>query len=63
MVTVKDGDVQALINLLKENGIQEIEVKDDKKSIRVQAFANNIQNTETIHQTPSPKAGRKVRCK
>ena len=37
MVTVKDKDIQRIIDMVKKNGIGELEIHDGKQVIRVQA--------------------------
>ena len=55
MVSIKDKDIQRVIDLLKKNAISELEVQDGKQVIRVRASLPH-QTTETVpvHTSPTP---------
>lgn len=56
MVSVKDKDIQRVIDLLKSNDLQELEVKDGQKVVRVVAsFSGPLAVAETT-PAPTPKA-------
>ena len=42
MVSVKNEDIQRIIDLVKSNGIEELEIQDGKKVVRVRAVSQTI---------------------
>ena len=58
MVSVKDKDIQRIIDLVKKNGIGELEIHDGKQVIRVQAAPQAPARVESApplaaHPTPA----------
>ena len=65
MVTIKDADITRVIALLKTHNLQEIEIKDGQKAIRVtakfsetspQVVSSIPASTEAPAATPAPSA-------
>ena len=42
MVSVKNEDIQRIIDLVKSNGIEELEIQDGKKVVRVRAVSRTV---------------------
>ena len=57
MVSVKDKDIQRIIDLVKKNGIGELEIHDGKQVIRVQAAPQapvRVESAPPLAEHPTP---------